>query len=96
MTTEDLDTRSREERARRHVRELRGFYKLLAIAGLVIAVTFVVNLIRSPGHWWFLWVVFGLGIAVAFRGVKLALDGRLLGADWEARKTREYLERDRG
>ncbi len=98
MTTQDLDpraTESMESRARHYVRELRGFYRLLATAGLVIALTFTINLISSPGRWWFLWVVFGMGIAVAFKGVKLALDGRFLGPDWEARKMREYAERDR-
>jgi len=85
---------AREARARARVHQLRAFYQLLGTALLVIAITFVVNLVATPGHWWFLWVVFGFGVALAFTGVRVFLRGRMLGDDWEERKVREYLDRD--
>jgi len=96
MNDSSPDQAAREARARAHVRQLRAFYQLLATALLVIAITFVVNFLTSPGHWWFLWVVFGFGVALALTGFRVFLRGRLLGEDWEARKVREYLDRDSG
>jgi fatty acid desaturase len=84
---------AREAEARRHVHHLRAFYRLLGTAAFVIALTFVVNYATAPGHWWFLWVVFGFGVAIAFSGLNLLLRGRLFGAEWEERKVREYLQR---
>lgn len=35
-------------------------FKALFVVGLC----FVINLVTSPGHWWFLWVALGMGIAL--------------------------------
>jgi len=84
---------SRAASARAYVRDLRGFYRLLGTTLLVLALTFTLNYVTSPGRWWFLWVALGFGVALAFSGLNLLLHGRLFGADWEERKVREYLER---
>jgi hypothetical protein len=94
MATNDPHELAREARARAYVRDLRSFYRLLGTAAMVLAITFTVNYLTSPGRWWFLWVAFGFGIALAFSGLKLLLKGRLFGAEWEERKVREYLERN--
>ncbi|HUL67117.1 MAG TPA: 2TM domain-containing protein [Burkholderiaceae bacterium] len=93
MTTTDPQQQALELRARAHVQQLRSFYRLLGTAALVLAITFTVNYVTTPGRWWFLWVAFGFGIAIAFSGLNLLLRGRWLGAEWEERKVREYLER---
>jgi hypothetical protein len=92
MTT-DPQHQALEFRARAHVQQLRSLYRLLGTAALVLAITFTVNFVTTPGRWWFLWVAFGFGIAIAFSGINLLLRGRWLGAEWEERKVREYLER---
>jgi hypothetical protein len=94
MTPGESNETSREIEARTYVRDLRTFYRLLGTAALVLALTFTINLITSPGRWWFLWVAFGLGIAIAFPGFRLLLRGRLFGKAWEERKVREYIDRD--
>jgi uncharacterized protein (DUF983 family) len=94
MIPTESDSTSRETRARAYVRDLRAFYRLLITAALVLALTFTINLVTSPGRWWFLWVGFGFSVAIAFSGLNLLLHGRVLGAAWEERKVREYLERD--
>lgn len=93
MTTDDPSERALEARARNYVHDLRGFYRLLGTAAFVIALTFVINYVTGHGRWWFLWVAFGFGVAVAFSGLNLLLKGRLFGAEWEERKVREYIER---
>lgn len=87
------DPRSRE--ARRYVKALREFYGLLLLSVAVIAVTGIVNVLTSPGRWWFLWVVFGMGVAVLFSGLRVFGRSRYFGADWEARQIQRYLERGR-
>lgn len=82
--------------ARRYVRRLRKFYSLLGVSVLVIALTATINLIRSPGHWWFLWVVLGMGIAVAFSAFDLFVKHRVFGADWEGRQIAKRIEKYRG
>jgi hypothetical protein len=94
MTPTDTNDDPRAARARAYVRDLRSFYGLLGTAALVLAITFTVNYVTSPGRWWFLWVAFGFGVALAFSGLKLLLRGRLFGAAWEERKVREFIERD--
>ena len=96
MNPDDSNEATREARARAYIRDLRAFYRLLGTAVLVIAMTFTINLVVTPGRWWFLWVVFGFGVALAMAGANLLLKGRFFGAEWEERKVREYLERNKG
>lgn len=95
MSSADSNEAAREARARAHIRDLRAFYRLLGTALLVLAITFTINYVTYSGRWWVLWVAFGFGVALAFSGLKLLLQGRFFGADWEDRKVREYLDRDR-
>lgn len=67
--------------AQRFVRRLRKFYSLLGVSVLVIALTATINVLTSPGRWWFVWVVFGMGIAVAFSAFDLFAMRRVLGPD---------------
>ena len=87
------DLRSRG--ARRYVKALREFYGLVLLSFAVVAVTGAVNVLTSPGRWWFLWVAFGMAVAVLFSSVRVFGRSRLFGADWEARHIQRYLERDR-
>lgn len=37
--------------------------KFLFVAPFILALLFVINLMTSPGDWWFQWAALGLGIA---------------------------------
>lgn len=37
--------------------------RFLFIGPLVLVIVFVVNLMTSPGQWWFQWAALGIGIA---------------------------------
>lgn len=87
------DADPREQQARDYVKSLREFWWLLLISLPVIATTAVVNWLTSPGRWWFVWVVFGLGVALLFKGVQLLGQRSFLGPEWEERKVREFLDR---
>lgn len=80
--------------ARRHVNRLREFYQLLATAAIVIAIAAIVYL-AAGGSLWFPWVIFGFAIAIGFSAFDTFGRNLWLGRDWQERKLREVLERQR-
>ena len=90
---DELSNHPRYEEARRRVRSLRGFYTHLLVYMLVNAGLVVLNLVTSPGRWWFGWATIGWGIGLLTHGIAVFAFGGWLGADWEQRKIREYLDR---
>lgn len=79
--------------ARRYVRKLRGFFALLATAAVVTALTAAINLVATPGRLWFLWVVFGFAVAIAFSALDVFGRNLWLGSDWERRQIDKRLRR---
>lgn len=82
------------QRAKKRVEEMRGFYGNLS-AYLVMSVFFVIlNVLTSPGHYWFYWPMLGWGLGVVFHGLKVFNYSPLLSKDWEERKMREFMEKE--
>lgn len=52
------------ERARKRVEELKGFYIHLSVFVMVNFTLFLINLLSSPGIWWFYWITVFWGIGV--------------------------------
>ena len=80
-------------RAKHRVARLRGFYNHLSIYIVINAFLAVLNLATDAGHLWFPWVIAGWGIGVALHAYSTFTTGVILGADWEERKIREFMER---
>ena len=81
-------------RARKHVEALRGFYGHAMIYALVIGGLFIVNHFTG-GPWWAFWPALGWGIGLAFHALGVFGKNRLFGREWEERKVREYLDKQR-
>lgn len=77
--------------ARRHVRQLRGFYIHLAVYVLVNVGLLTLNLLCGRPYWFF-WPTAGWGIGLLAHGLSVA-GWRFLGREWEERKIREHLDR---
>lgn len=90
-----MDDRVKYERARKRVKELKGFYRHLAVYLLVNAFLLVINLVTSPYELWFYWPLLGWGIAVLIHAASVFGGERFWGKDWEDRKIKEILEKDR-
>jgi adenylate cyclase len=88
------DTAAVDDRVRKEVARLKKFYRHLSWYAVINGAMFILNMVTSPGYWWWLWVAFGTGIPLAFHALR-AYDvaGMVLGHDWEERKTREVQER---
>lgn len=85
----------RYQKAINRVVDLKQFYSrifrgLLAIV-IVGAINYYINQWASP---WFLWVVFGVGLGITIRAIKLFGIPGLLDKNWEERKLKEILKED--
>ena len=85
----------RYQRALHRVRELKEFYGHLTSYVLVNAGLFLVDVFTGDG-WWFYWPLLGWGIAVVAHGISAFGLVDLFGKDWEERKVRELMEKDKG
>jgi hypothetical protein len=91
VDTED----QRYDRARTRAKELRDFYTHATIYVLVNIGLFVINVLTGGG-WWFYWPLLGWGVGLGIHALSVfALGGGAFGRDWEERKTRELMNRDR-
>lgn len=82
-------------RARERVETLKKFYGSLASSVFIIIIVGSVNYyVDKWEHPWFLWVVFGLGISLIFKALKIFNLNPLLSRDWEERKIQEFMKQD--
>jgi hypothetical protein len=88
-------TEDRVENARRRVRRLRDFYIHVAIYVVVIGGFALLNLAINPTFWWVVYPAVAWGVGLAAHGVSVLFEDNLFGSEWEARKTRDLLERPR-
>ena len=85
----------RYDRAHARVQELKGFYTHATAYVLVNIGLFVINVLTGGG-WWFYWPLLGWGIGLGIHALSVfAFGGGPFGRDWEERKTRELMDRDR-
>jgi hypothetical protein len=95
MSTTPPDDRERYEGARRRVRELRAFYVHLSVYVAVNTLLHVINLVTAPRQYWAFWPLFGWGIGLLAHGAATYRWLPFTGKDWEERKIRELLDKDR-
>ncbi|UCG30026.1 MAG: 2TM domain-containing protein [candidate division WOR-3 bacterium] len=83
------------ERARKRVEELRSFYSHLYVYLAVNAGLFLLNILTSPRHLWFYWPLICWGIGLAIHGLSVFGTQKMLGKDWEERKIKELMEKEK-
>lgn len=79
--------------AKKKVEELRGFYVHVLIYIVVNIGLFLMNLIQTPGAWWFYWATIGWGIGLAAHAVSVFTHYGVFGKDWEEKKIKEEMEK---
>ena len=90
-----MDDAARYNAAKVHVQRLRGFYMHLTVYVLVNVLLLAINLATTPDRLWFYWPLLGWGIGVAAHGASVLGTGRFLGKEWEERKIRELMDKNR-
>ncbi|MFB6468878.1 2TM domain-containing protein [Cytobacillus sp. Hz8] len=81
-------------RAKKKVQNLKAFYIHLTVYILVNIMLFFINLLSDAGNWWFLYPLGGWGIGVLVHGLSTIAFFNF-GSDWEERKIKEYIEKDK-
>ena len=74
-----------EEKARERIQELKDYRSHLVSFVAVNIFLFAINVMTSPGSWWFVFPLFGWGIGLAIH----TFDTFWGGSDWEDRKLEE-------
>ena len=87
--------RERYERAKAQVGRVRGFYTHATVFVLVNLALLAINLITNPHGLWFYWPLLAWGVGLAVHAFTVFGPSRVMGQDWEDRKIRELMERER-
>jgi uncharacterized membrane protein len=82
-------------KAKEQVREIREFYQALAAYIGVNAFLVVINYIFTPGFWWVFFVIFFWGLGIIVQAYRVFGKRRWFSEEWEERKIREIMEKDK-
>jgi len=83
------------EKARKRVKEIKGFYFNLITYLVVNLVLLIINLVTRPHHLWFYWVAIFWGIGILFNAANVFLrKGRFMGSEWEEKKIKKMIDRE--
>lgn len=89
-----MNDQERYERARKRVEAIKGFYIHLLIYLFVNAGLLLINVLTSPGSWWFYWPLLGWGIGLAVHAIGVFGVGNWFSKEWEEREIRKILEKE--
>ena len=81
--------------AQKKVEDIKGFYGNLIAYIIFNGFFLVLNLLTSPNELWFYWPLLGWGIGVLFHGMRVFNYSPFLSKDWEARKMKEFMEKEK-
>jgi hypothetical protein len=82
-------------RAKEKITEIKKFYSRLVRSLLLFAVVGGINYYQNEWEQpWFLWVVFGVGIGLAFKAIKVFGLNPFLGKNWEKRKIEQFMQEE--
>ncbi|WP_330442877.1 2TM domain-containing protein [Flavobacterium sp. C4GT6] len=82
-------------KAQKRVEDIKGFYGNLMSYLVVVPGLGILNYITSPQFYWFLFPLFGWGLGVIIHGLNVFNFMPFLGRDWEERKIREFIEKEK-
>ncbi len=80
-------------RAKKKMEMLKAFYIHLTVYIFVNMLLLAINLLTNPEIWWFLYPLGGWGVGLFIHGLTTFASG--FGSDWESRKIKEYMEKDK-
>ncbi len=94
-TNSNNDERNMYLKAQKRVEDIKGFYGHLTSFIVVNIGLITLNLGTSPKHLWFLYPFIGWGIGLLAHGMSVFNYMPFLNSDWEERKIRELMGKDR-
>ncbi|MDR6967607.1 hypothetical protein J2X31_001619 [Flavobacterium arsenatis] len=94
-TSNSNDEHKMYMKAQKRVEDIKGFYGHLSSFIVVNIGLITLNLSTSPKHLWFLYPFVGWGIGLIAHGMSVFNYMPFLNSDWEDRKIRELMEKER-
>ncbi|MFL0353674.1 2TM domain-containing protein [Xanthomarina sp. GH4-25] len=96
----DFSELERLERARKRVKKIKGFYSHLLVYIVINIMIVIINIQDlNPGESYFqyknFFTLFFWGIGLAVHGLSVFLPDFLLGNNWEERKIKELMNKDK-
>lgn len=90
----------RYERAKKRVKRISGFYSHLLVYVVINLMIVVINIQQlSPGESYFQWhnffTLFFWGIGLFAHGLSVFMPSVVMGKNWEDRKIKELMEKER-
>ncbi len=85
----------RYQKAKKQVKEIKGFYGHLTSYVIVLALLIYINLKYTPEYLWFIWTMFGWGIGLFFHAMRVFNWFPFLNNEWEERKIRQFMDQDK-
>ena len=97
MTVTTVEAMRHDEalrRARKRVKEMRGWYMSATMYAIVIPLLWAVNLIQG-GKLWAYWPTLGWGFGLTVHGLSVFAGRSFFGSAWEAKKVEEIMAREK-
>ena len=94
VTQETYISGKKYDRAKKHVEQLKGFYIHFAIYLIMLPVFIYLNFI-STGFPWALFPILGWGAGISGHAMEVFNYNPFLGRNWEERKIRELMDKDK-
>ncbi|WP_116787291.1 2TM domain-containing protein [Flavobacterium psychrotrophum] len=91
---ENYNEQDAYKRARKKVREIKGFYINVVCYCTIIPILIYVNLTFVPEFHWFWFSALGWGTGLMFHGFSAFGIVPGFSKDWEERKLREFMEKE--
>ncbi len=83
------------ESARKRVKKKKEFYSHLGSYIAVGSFFFILNIVTSPGDWWFFYPMLGWGIGLVIHYFSVFGIPGLMSSDWEEKALEEEMNRIR-
>lgn len=81
-------------RARKRVKEMRGWYMSASMYAIVIPSLWIINL-SMGGKMWAHWATLGWGFGLTIQGLSVFAGRSFFGSEWEQRKVDEIMAREK-
>lgn len=82
-----------EQQAMKYVENIKAFYQHMASFIGVMLGLFILNMVVSPGHWWFMYTLIGWGIGLVAHGLVAFEVFKVFGPEWEKQQIEKRLGR---
>ncbi|NNE75639.1 MAG: 2TM domain-containing protein [Pricia sp.] len=93
---ENFEKENKYIRARERVEKIKKFYS--SLVSYIVVISLLAGLNYYVDNWaypWFLWAAFGWGIGLIFQALKAFKFNPFFGKDWEERKIKEFMDKEK-